>query len=69
MSGPNLTPEQGALIARVVEIGIAYLHVPGEAHKQYGIEAMLTLLTGSKTVHEFRNKHGREAPWTPGESA
>lgn len=69
MTAPNLTPEQGALIARVVEIGIAYLHVQGESQKQYGIEAILTLLTGSKTVHEFRAKHGAVAPWKPGVSA
>jgi len=57
-------------VARVTEIGMAYLMVPGEAQKQYAIEAILTLLTGSASVVEFRTKFNLEGKqWVTGRSA
>ena len=70
MPPSNLTPEQAALIKRVTEIGMAYLIMPGEAHKQYGLEAVLTLLTGSCSVEDFRHRYNPEGKqWPHGKPA
>lgn len=55
---PNpLTPEQAAeRLRRVVEIGMAYLTRGSTEHKQFGIEAMLALLTDSGNVPAFRRR-------------
>ena len=56
----------GRRLHGAVEIGMAYLLIPGEEHKQYAIEAMLTLLTGSVNVNEFRAKFNVERQWKNG---
>ena len=60
-----LTPE--LRLKRAVEIGIVYLGVAGAHHKQFGLEAVLALLTGCDDVPAFRAKFRPEGvPWPDG---
>lgn len=54
-------------IKQAVEIGMAYLLFTGEDHKQFAIEAMLSLLTGCSDAPELRARFNCQQQWKPGE--
>lgn len=68
MADKGITEAQGRYLALAVEIGMVYLmRAKNEAQLRYGLEAVLTVLTGRKSVVEFREKHNHDNVWKPGE--
>lgn len=67
-SGSGASLVNPALRLKVaVEIGMVYLRAGSVANKQYGLEAMLSLLTGSASIADFRSRFRSEGSnWEDG---